>query len=67
MTGCFAESNAEAMSVLAEHASLGAEGKEVLEGILADARGRADEVSGDAKDTANKLVADLEQLLEAMV
>ena len=55
------------MSVLAEHASLGSEGKGVLEGILADARTRADEVSGDARDTANKLVADLEQLLSAMV
>ncbi|MDV7143241.1 F0F1 ATP synthase subunit epsilon [Tropicimonas sp. TH_r6] len=67
VTGGFAEINAEAMSVLAEHASEGAEGKVALEGFLEDARGRAADASGDTRDVAEKLVADLEQLLEAMV
>ncbi|PRY23646.1 ATP synthase F1 subcomplex epsilon subunit [Aliiruegeria haliotis] len=66
VTGGFAEINADAMSVLAEHASQGAEGKEALEGFLADARARAAEASGDAKDVAEKLVADLVSLLDAM-
>lgn len=66
VTGGFAEINAEAMSVLAEHASVGAEGKAALEEILEDARQRAGEASGDAKDAANKLAADLAQLLESI-
>ncbi|RYH09298.1 F0F1 ATP synthase subunit epsilon [Tropicimonas sp. IMCC6043] len=68
VTGGFVEINAEATSVLAEHAAAGdADSRAALEGFLEDARKRATEAEGDHKDVVEKFVADLEQLLEDMV
>ncbi|WP_068115594.1 F0F1 ATP synthase subunit epsilon [Tropicimonas marinistellae] len=67
VTGGFAEISAEGASVLAEHAYVGdAESRAALEGFLEEARARAAEAEGDPKDVAEKLVADLVSLLEAM-
>ncbi|SNS18864.1 F0F1 ATP synthase subunit epsilon [Tropicimonas sediminicola] len=67
VTGGFAEINAESMSVLAERAYVGAaESRAALEGFLEDARKRAAEATGDTRDVAEKFVADLVHLMEAM-
>lgn len=67
VTGGFAEINAESTSVLAEFAATGDAGaRAALEGHLETARARAADAEGDAKDVAEKFVADLVQLLEAM-
>ncbi len=67
VTGGFAEINAEATSVLAERAYVGeAESRAALEGFLEEARTRAAEAEGEHKDVAEKFVADLVHLLEAM-
>ena len=67
VTGGFAEITATAASVLAEHACTGeAECKEALAGFLEDARKRAAAAEGEHKDVAEKFVADLVHLLEAM-
>ncbi|SFD12859.1 F0F1 ATP synthase subunit epsilon [Tropicimonas isoalkanivorans] len=67
VTGGFAEINPEGASVLAEHAFLGAaESRAALEGFLEDARKRATEAEAEDRDVAEKFVADLVHLLEAM-
>jgi F-type H+-transporting ATPase subunit epsilon len=67
VTGGFAEITAEATSVLAEFAATGeADAKAALEGFLEEARQRASAVEGDQKDVAEKFVADMVHLMEAM-
>lgn len=68
VTGGFAEVNSEAVSILAEKATPMAEaGKADIEPLLEAARAKASEASGSDRDVAEKLVADLQSLLEAMV
>lgn len=67
VTGGFAEINAESASVLAEHAFVGeAASKVALEGFVETAKARAAEAQGEHKDVAEKFVADLVHLMEAM-
>lgn len=69
VTGGFAEINAEATTVLAEFATVGdgqGKARAALEGFLDEARQRAAEAEGDTKDVAEKFVADMVHLLEAM-
>lgn len=67
VTGGFAEINAEGASVLAEHAFVGdVESRAALESFLEDARKRASETEGEHRDVAEKFVADMVHLLEAM-
>ena len=67
VTGGFVEISAEGVSVLAEQAHPGSEvKKEDLEGVLTFAREQAEKASAEDKSTAEKLVADMVQLLEDM-
>ncbi len=69
VTGGFAEINAESASVLAEFATVGdgqGKARAAVEGFLEEARKRAEEAKGEHKDVAEKFVADLVHLLEAM-
>ncbi|NDR57214.1 MULTISPECIES: F0F1 ATP synthase subunit epsilon [Aliiruegeria] len=69
VTGGFAEINADSASVLAEFATVGdgqGTARAALEGFLEEARKRAGEAQGESKDVAEKFVADLVHLLEAM-
>ncbi|MCK4713045.1 MAG: F0F1 ATP synthase subunit epsilon [Marinosulfonomonas sp.] len=67
VTGGFVEISAEGVSVLAEQAHVGSEvKKEDLEGVLTFAREQAEKASAEDKSTAEKLVADMVQLLEDM-
>lgn len=63
VTGGFAQISAEGTSVLAERAMPLADmsGADV-DAMIATASGTAAKAQGDAKDTADKLVADLQQL-----
>ncbi len=68
VTGGFAEISADSISVLAEQAHPGSEvTKADLEGVLDSARDAVGEATAEAKDAAEKFVADLEQLLQDMV
>jgi len=67
VTGGFVEISPEGVSVLAEQAHLGTEvKKEDLEGVLTFAREQAEKADDADKSTAEKVVADLAQLLEDM-
>ncbi len=67
VTGGFAEISSEGVSVLAEQAHLGSEvKKEDLEGVLTFAREQAEKAGDADKSSAEKLVADMVQLLEDM-
>lgn len=67
VTGGFVEISSEGVSVLAEQAHLGTEvKKEDLEGVLTFAREQAEKADDADKSTAEKVVADLAQLLEDM-
>lgn len=67
VTSGFVEVTANSVSVIAERAHAGDEvRKEDLEDVLAEARAKASEAEGDQKDGAEKLVADLVQLMDNM-
>ncbi len=67
VTGGFVEISPEGVSVLAEQAHLGTEvKKEDLEGVLSFAREQAEKADDADKSTAEKLVADMVQLIEDM-
>ena len=67
VTGGFAEVSAQSVTLLAEHATADMTDKAVFQTYLEDARTRAGASAGDDKDMADKLVADLVQLMDAMV
>lgn len=63
VTGGFAEISADSISVLAEKAMLVSEAKaDILDALIATASATAKEVEGEAKDAADKSLADLEAL-----
>ena len=65
VTGGFVEISAEGISVLAEQAHLGSDvTKSDLEGAMTLAREQAEKAEGEDKSVADKLVADMVQLLE---
>lgn len=67
VTRGFAEISAESISVIAEHAHVGSEvTKADLEDVLSAARTAADAANAEDKDAAEKFVADLVHLLDAM-
>lgn len=67
VTGGFAEISADATSVLAERAyPKGADAKPAIQEHLDTAKAAHEGASGDSKDVAAKLVADLVKLLEDM-
>lgn len=67
VTGGFVEISPEGVSVLAEQAHLGADvKKEDLEGVLTLAREQAEKAGDADKSGAEKLVADMVQLIEDM-
>lgn len=67
VTGGFVEISPEGVSVLAEQAHLGSDvKKEDLEGVLTFAREQAEKADDADKSSAEKLVADMVQLLEDM-
>ncbi|MFV0334133.1 MAG: ATP synthase F1 subunit epsilon [Tropicimonas sp.] len=66
VTGGFAEINARAVSLLAEHATADFSDRTLFQSHLEDARARAARASGEDRDVADKLVADMVQLLDAM-
>jgi len=66
VTGGFAEITPAGASVLAERAMPLADAKgEVMDSLIAEAKAAAAGASGDAKDAADKLVADYEALKAA--
>ena len=68
VTGGFAEITAEGTTVLAERAyPKASEHREAISGHLEEAKTAAASADGDGKDIAEKLVSDIEQLLENMV
>ena len=67
VTGGFVEITSDGVSVLAEQAHVGSEvKKEDLEGALTFAREQAEKAGDEDKSAAEKLVADMVQLLEDM-
>ncbi|MEL7298758.1 MAG: F0F1 ATP synthase subunit epsilon [Pseudomonadota bacterium] len=66
VTGGFAEITPAGASVLAERAMPLAEAKETVDSLIAEAREAASGAEGDAKDTADKRVADYEALKAAI-
>ena len=67
VTRGFAEISANSISVLAEHAHVGSEvTKADLDDVLTSARTEAGAASAEDKDAAEKFVADLVHLLDAM-
>lgn len=67
VTGGFVEISPEGVSVLAEQAHLSADvKKEDLEGVLAIAREQAENAADEDKSVAEKLVADMVQLLDGI-
>ena len=67
VTRGFAEISAESISVIAEHAHVGADvTKADLEDVLSAARAAAENADAEDKDAAEKFVADLVDLLDAM-
>lgn len=69
VTGGFAEITGTGTTVLAEraYAKDSPEAKTALQGHVEEARATAQAAEGDAKDVAEKALADLEQLLSDMV
>jgi F-type H+-transporting ATPase subunit epsilon len=68
VTGGFAEITGGATSVLAENAyPKSSEHREAIEKHLEEARAAQTEATGDLRDVAEKAVADLAELLQAMV
>lgn len=68
VTGGFAEITSGATSVLAENAyPKGSDSREAIEKHLEDARSASQSAEWDSKDVAEKLVADLAELAQAMV
>ena len=68
VTGGFADVSGPATTVLAERAILLSDmNSEMVNEMIADAKGAAETASDDGKDAAQKFVADLEALLEHMV
>jgi len=66
VTGGFAEVTSAGVSVLAEMAVAKSDAKaDMLDALLESARAKAADASGEAKDTADKYVADLEGLKAA--
>ncbi|MEO0486995.1 MAG: F0F1 ATP synthase subunit epsilon [Pseudomonadota bacterium] len=67
VTGGFAEISPAGASVLAERAMpLSEVTADVIAGLIADAQEAASAAAGDAKDSADKLVADYEALRDAL-
>ena len=67
VTGGFVEISSEGVSVLAEQAHAGSDvKKEDLEGALTFAREQAEKAGDEDKSVAEKLVADMVQLLDDM-
>lgn len=67
VTGGFVEISSEGVSVLAEQAHLGSDvKKEDLEGALTFAHEQAEKAGDEDKSAADKLVADMVQLVEDM-
>lgn len=67
VTRGFAEISAESISVIAEHAHVGSEvTKADLEDVLSAARAAAENADAEDKDAAEKFVADMVDLLDAM-
>ena len=67
VTGGFVEISPEGVSVLAEQAHIGSEVKKAdLEGALTFAREQAEKAGDEDRSVAEKLVADMAQLLEDM-
>ncbi|MEL6914012.1 MAG: F0F1 ATP synthase subunit epsilon [Pseudomonadota bacterium] len=66
VTGGFAEITAGGASVLAERAMPISEAKDAVETLITEAREAARAAEGDAKDAADKLVADYEALKAAI-
>ena len=67
MTRGFAEISAESISVIAEHAHIGAVvTKADLEDVLTSARKTAQDAAAEDKDAAEKFVADLVHLMDSM-
>jgi len=67
VTGGFVEISPEGVSVLAEQAHVGSEvKKEDLEGALTFAREQVEKAGDEDKSAADKLVADMVQLLDDM-
>ncbi len=67
VTRGFAEISANSISVIAEHAHVGAEvTKADLEDVLSAARAAVENASAEDKDAAEKFVADMVHLLDSM-
>lgn len=67
VTRGFAEISAESVSLIAEHAHVGSEvTKADLEDVLVAARTAAENAGAEDKDAAEKFVADMVDLLDAM-
>ncbi len=67
VTRGFAEISAESISVIAEHAHVGADvTKADLEDVLTSARKSAEDAAAEDKDAAEKFVADLVHLMDNM-
>ncbi|MCW8843756.1 MAG: F0F1 ATP synthase subunit epsilon [Rhodobacteraceae bacterium] len=67
VTRGFAEISADSISVIAEHAHVGGDvTKADLEDVLSAARAAAENADADDKDAAEKFVADMVDLLDAM-
>ncbi len=67
VTGGFVEISSQGVSVLAEQAHVGSEVKKAdLEGAYTFAREQAEKAGDEDKSAAEKLVADMAQLLEDM-
>ena len=67
VTGGFVEISPEGVSVLAEQAYVGADvSKSDLEGAMTIAREQAEKAEGGDKSAAQKLVADMTQLIDSL-
>lgn len=67
VTGGFAEVTAEATSVLAEQAMPAAEmTADVMDGLIAEVTAAAEEAADDAKDRANKRLADMVSMKDGL-
>ncbi|MDV4145894.1 F0F1 ATP synthase subunit epsilon [Shimia sp. FJ5] len=67
VTRGFAEISADSISVIAEHAHVGADvTKADLEDVLSAARAAAENADAEDKDAAEKFVADMVHLLDSM-
>lgn len=67
VTGGFAEVGAESISILAEKATPVAEASKAdFETLIEAAKAKASEATGAGRDAADKMVADLQALVEAI-